>query len=79
MASKKQQLRKLVEKGISNKTGHCIKKMTVYNELTYIENRHLEDYFMIAHKLMTQLKTTEDLYVCLQNMSCYGVTQPRIQ
>ena len=63
MASKKQQLRKLVEKGISNKTGHCIKKMTVYNELTYIENRHLEDYFMIAHKLMTQLKTTEDILI----------------
>ena len=63
MASKKQQLRKLVEKGISNKTGHCIKKMTVYNELTYIENRRLEDYFIVAHKLMTQLKTTENILV----------------
>ena len=63
MASKIQQLRKLVEKGISNKTGHCIKKMTVHNELTYIENRRLEDYFIVAHKLMTQLKTTEDILV----------------
>lgn len=63
MASKIQQLRKLVEKGISNKTGHCIKKMTIHNELTYIENRRLEDYFIVAHKLMTQLKTTENILV----------------
>ena len=63
MASKKQQLRKLVEKGISKKTGHCIKRMTIHNELTYIENRHLEDYFIVAHKLMTQLKANEDIKV----------------
>lgn len=63
MASKIQQLRKLVEKGISNETGHRVKKMTVHNELTYIENRHLEDYFIVAHKLMTQLKTSEDILI----------------
>lgn len=63
MASKIQQLRKLVEKGVSNRTGHCVKKMTIHNELTYIENRHLEDYFIVAHKLMTKLKSTEDILI----------------
>ena len=63
MASKIQQLRKLVEKGISNETGHRVKKMTVHNELTYIENRHLENYFIVAHKLMKQLKTSEDILI----------------
>ena len=63
MASKIQQLRKLVEKGISNETGHRVKKMTVHNELTYIENRRLENYFIVAHKLMKQLKTSEDILI----------------
>ena len=63
MASKIQQLRKLVEKGISNETGHRVKKMTVHNELTYIENRHLENYFIVAHKLMKQIKTSEDILI----------------
>lgn len=63
MASKIQQLRKLVEKGISDETGHRVKKMTIHNELTYIESRHLEDYFIVAHKLMKKLKTTEDILI----------------
>ncbi len=33
----------------------------IYKELNFIENRHLEDYFLVAHRLVTELKRDGDV------------------
>lgn len=61
MLSKINQLRKLVKKGASNEMVYRISKFILHNELTFIEDRHLEDYFLVAHRLVSELKDNKEV------------------
>lgn len=63
MVSKINQLRKLVKKGVTTEIGYRVSKMILHNELTFIENRHLEDYFLVAHRLMSELKKNKEVII----------------
>ena len=57
MVSKIEQLSEIVAKG----SDYCdVRQMTVYKELTFIESRQLEDYFLVAHQLVSELKRDGD-------------------
>ena len=53
MVSRIEQLRELVAKGKEHRE---VNPMIVYKELTFIEKRHMEDYFLVAHELVSELK-----------------------
>ena len=63
MVSKIDQLRKLVKKEVTTEIGYRISKMILHNELTFIENRHLEDYFLVAHRLVSELKKNKEVVI----------------
>lgn len=46
MPSKIEQLRKLIAEGSEYRD---VRPMTIYKELTFIDKRHIEDYFLVAH------------------------------
>ena len=58
MASKMEILRKLVEKGGRYRE---VDAMTIYKELNFIEHRHLEDYFLVAYQLVSELKREKNI------------------
>lgn len=60
MVSKIEQLRELVAKG---KEHGEVSAMTIYKELTFIEKRHLEEYFLVAHQLVSNLKRDKDIII----------------
>ena len=51
-------LRKLVEKGGRYRE---VDAMTIYKELNFIEHRHLEDYFLVAYQLVSELKREKNI------------------
>lgn len=63
MVSKIDQLRKLVKKEVTIEKGYRISKMILHNELTFIENRHLEDYFLVAHRFVSELKNNKEIII----------------
>lgn len=63
MVSKINQLRKLVKKVVTIELGYRVSKMILHNELTFIENRHLEDYFLVAHRLLSELKKNKEVII----------------
>ena len=63
MVSKIGQLRKLVKKESTTEKGYRISKMILHNELTFIENRHLEDYFLVAHRYVSELKKNKEIII----------------
>ena len=60
MASKIEKLRKLAEKGGGHRE---VDAMIIHKELNFIERRHLEDYFLVAHKLVTELKRESNVII----------------
>ena len=60
MASKLEKLRKLAENGGGHRE---VDAMIIHKELNFIERRHLEDYFLVAHKLVTELKRESNVII----------------
>ena len=60
MGVKIEKLRKLAEKGGRY---HEVDAMTIYKELNFIEHRHLEDYFLVAHQLVSELKREKNIII----------------
>lgn len=60
MALKIEKLRKLAEKGGRY---HEVDAMTIYKELNFIEHHHLEDYFLVAHQLVSELKRDGEILI----------------
>ena len=60
MALKIEKLRKLAEKG---ERYHEVDAMIIYKELNFIEHRHLEDYFLVAHQLVSELKREKNIII----------------
>ena len=60
MAIKIEKLRKLAEK----RGGHCeVDAMIIHKELNFIERRQLENYFLVAYKLMAELKRDSNVII----------------
>ena len=55
-----EKLRKLVEKGGRYRE---VDAMTIYKELNFIERHHLENYFLVAHKLVAELKKDSNVII----------------
>ena len=60
MATKIEQLREIIIKGGRY---HEVDAMTIYKELNFIENNHLEDYFLVAHQLVMELKRDKGVII----------------
>lgn len=56
MNTKMEQLRETVMAGKPKIENHGVTNRILENELTFIENRHLEEYFLMAHELVSELK-----------------------
>ena len=65
MKTKIEQLKEVVKDEIKRIENPSLKlsKRIVVNELTFIEARHMEDYFLVAHQLMTGLKKCENILI----------------
>ncbi len=63
MNTKIEQLREIVTNSVNTNEHHCVKRMILENELTFIENRHMEDYFLVAHRLMSELNKNGDVLI----------------
>jgi len=63
MKTKIEQLREIVTNSVNTNDHHCVKRMILENELTFIENRHMEDYFLVAHKLISELNKNDDVMI----------------
>lgn len=59
MNTKMEQLRETVMAGKPKIENHGVTNRILENELTFIENRHLEEYFLMAHELVSELKKQE--------------------
>ena len=59
MNTKMEQLRETVMAGKPKIKNHGVTNRILENELTFIENRHLEEYFLMAHELVSELKRIE--------------------
>ena len=65
MKTKIEQLKEIVKDEIK-KLEHSSRKLskrTVVNELTFIEARRMEDYFLVAYQLMKELKKCENILI----------------
>ena len=65
MKTKIEQLKEIAKDEIK-KLEHSSRKLSkriVVTELTFIEARHMEDYFLVAHQLMTALKKCENILI----------------
>lgn len=63
MKTKIEQLREIVTNSVNTNNHHCVKRMILENELTFIENRHMEDYFLFAYRLMSELNKNDDVMI----------------
>ena len=61
--SSREQLRKLVSDGVELVMHRGVRKMVLEQELTFIEQRHLEDYFIVAHRLIPSLRNNSNYLV----------------
>ena len=58
-----EQLRETVMAGKPKIENHGVTNRILENELTFIENRHLEEYFLMAHELVSELKKNRSFLI----------------
>lgn len=63
MNTKMEQLWETVMAGKPKIENHGVTNRILENELTFIENRHLEEYFLIAHELVSELKKNRSFLI----------------
>lgn len=63
MNTKTEQLRETVMAGKPKIENHGVTNRILENELTFIENRHLEEYFLMAHELVSELKKNRSFLI----------------
>ena len=65
MKTKIERLKEVIKGEIKRIENPSLKlsKRIVVNELTFIEARHMEDYFLVAHQLMTGLKMWKSFFI----------------
>ena len=56
-----ERLREAVIAGVDSKEKHDVKRMTLENELNFIERRGMEEYFLVAQELINGLKGHEGI------------------
>ena len=63
MNTKMEQLWETVMAGKSKIENHGVTNRILENELTFIENRHMEEYFLMAHELVSELKKNRSFLI----------------
>ena len=58
-----EQLWETVMAGKPKIENHGVTNRILENELTFIENRHLEEYFLMAHELVSELKKNRSFLI----------------
>ena len=58
-----EQLRKLVLEGKESIPNRGVRTFTLLQELTFIENRRLVDYFLAMHRYVKELKSLPDVLI----------------
>lgn len=59
MKTKIEELREIVTRRTESLKAGCVNQMILEAELTFIEKRHMEEYFMVALRLFAELKKDE--------------------